>query len=211
MEKNESVLIIDDLKTDVTKKVMEGIVEKFRVVRHNKQIIILTHHLIGDVPTKLIELSEKVIMFHTKFNPDNPTSKINEIVSKNKKHAIHEQVLSLPNYEYIIIKRGSLSGPYSDKDINPIIGDTNGNEIRLINGNGQKHLINGNGLTNGKFTEKLLTEIPEFDLLTTTEKIIVLKQTYPRLKPKVICQIVGTTASNTWKTLSIARKNGKLD
>lgn len=212
LETPECVLLIDDLKDDVTKKVMKAIVEKFRVVRHEKQIIVLTHHILNDVPTKLLQLSEKVIFLHTNFSVNSPMSKIHHIIAKSRKNALHDVVLSLPEYEYVVLKKGNTFGKFSNMDIKPIVGDTYGQEIKLINHNGNK---NGsrNGLTNGfinstQFSETLYGKIPEFDLLTVTDKIVVLKQTFPRLKPRSIAQIVNTTPGNTWKTLSLARKNG---
>lgn len=216
LEKQKCVLVVDDLKDDLTKKVMLKIVEKFREVRHQKQIIILTHHILNDVPTKLLQLSDKIIMFNNNFSVNSPTSKIHHIISKSKKHALHELVIELEHYQYIIVKEGKIHGKFSNMDITPIVGDTNGSEIQLINQNAQKAKavmdtnVMVSVINNTKFMEKLLEQVPEFELLTTTEKIITLKRTFPRLKPRVICQIVGTTPSNTWKTLSIARKKGLI-
>jgi len=216
LEQQKCVLIIDDLKDDLTKAVFNRLVEKFRVVRHNKQIIILTHHILSDVPTRLLKLADKVIMFNNNFSPNSPTSKVHHIIPKSRKNELHELVLTLNQYEYVIVKNGKVYGKFSNMNITPIVGDTNGKELLLINGskngfkNGFQNGLNGFNGNGEKFKELLYEQIPEFDFLTVTDKIIVLKQKFPRLKPKVICQIVGTTPSNTWKTLSIARKKGLI-
>lgn len=214
LEKQECVLIIDDLKDDLTKAIFNKIVEKFREVRHSRQIIILTHHILNDVPSKLLELSEKIIMFNNSFSVNSPTSKVHYLIAKNRKDALHDLVLNLEHYFYVVIKEGKIYGKYENTDIEPIVGDTKGAEIRLISGNNNTTILDANvimnALKNDKMMEKLLEDFPEFELLTTTDKIIALAQKFPRLKPAVICKIVKTTPSNTWKTLSIARKKGLI-
>jgi calcineurin-like phosphoesterase family protein len=216
LEKQKCVLIIDDLKDNLTKAIFNRIVEKFRIVRHNQQIIILTHHILSDVPTRLIKLAEKVIMFNNSFSPNSPTSKVHHIIPKSRKNELHELVLTLNNYEYVVIKNGKVFGKFSNMNITPIVGDTNGKEVLLINGskngckNGFHNGLNGFNGNGEKFRDLIYEKVPEFDFLTITDKIIVLKQTFPRLKPKVISQMVGTTPQNTWKTLSIARKKGLI-
>ena len=210
LEVSEAVLVIDDLRRDLTKTIMTKIVESFRVVRHKKQIIILTHHILNDIPSDLLKLSDKVIMFNTSFNPNQPFSKVNLIISKNKKEALHEVVLSLEPYQYVIIKNNKVYGKFSNMDIQPIIGDSYGKEISLINGKRRKNNILEVSAINNRLLDEIYNRIPEFDYLTVTEKIISLKKEFPRLKPKVITAIVGTTPANTWKTLSIARKKGLI-
>jgi hypothetical protein len=211
LEKQECVLVIDDLRDDLTKAIFSKIVEKFRAVRHSKQIIILTHHVLNDIPTKLLELSEKVIMFNNSFSVNSPTSKVHYVIPKRQKEALHDLVLNLEHYHYVIVKEGKIYGKFENTNIEPIIGDTHGAEIKLIT-NSQTAIPDTNvmvtALNNTKLMEKLIEQIPEFELLTTTDKIITLKQTFPKLKPAVICKLVNTTPSNTWKTLSIARKKG---
>ena len=210
LEVSEAVLVIDDLKRDLTKTIMNRIVESFRVVRHKKQIIILTHHILNDIPSDLLKLSDKVIMFNTSFNPNQPFSKINLIISKSKKEALHELVLSLEPYQYIIIKSNKIFGKFSNMDVEPIIGDTKGSEIALINGKSKNNNILEVSAINNRLLDEIYNRIPEFDYLTVSQKIISLKKEFPRLKPKVITAIVGTTPSNTWKTLSVARKKGLI-
>jgi len=204
LDKQKCVLIIDDLRTDLTRKVFEAIIERFRVVRHYNQIIILTHHLLNDVPTKLLQLSDKVIMFHTNFSVNSATSKIHHIIPKSKKHDLHELVLSLKPFEYVIVKNGVVYGVYDNYNIQPIISDTKGNEISLLtNQNVTKTLP-----INDDFIKQ---QIPEYELLTVTAKIIVIKQKFPLLKPMAIARVIGTTPLNVRKTLSIARKKGLLN
>lgn len=214
LEKQDCVLVIDDLRDDLTKAIFNRIAEKFRAVRHSRQIIILTHHILNDVPSKLLELSEKIIMFNNSFSVNSPTSKVHYLIAKNRKDALHDLVLNLEHYFYIVVKEGKIYGKYENTDIEPIVGDTKGAEIRLISGNDNTTVLDANvminTLKNGKMMEKLMEEIPEFELLTITDKIIALAQKFPRLKPAVICKIVKTTPSNTWKTLSIARKKGLI-
>jgi len=182
-------------------------------VRHNQQIIILTHQLINSIPTKLLQLSEKIILFNTSFNPTSPTDKLNNFMPKSRRTEYHDILISLEKYQYVILKHGKLHGAYSNLDISPIVSDTNGKEIRLINGKAKNAKIAKAKMPislNGEFKALLYQKCPEWDFLTTREKIITLKQMFPRLKPKIIARIVNTTPQNCWKELSIARKNGLI-
>ena len=211
LEKQKCVLVIDDLKEDLTKAIFNTLVEKFRVVRHNQQIIILTHQLVNRIPTDLLRLSEKIILFNTSYNPTSPTEKLNSFISKSKRAEVQEALVTLEPYQYVILKNGKLYGPYSNMNIQPIIGDTNGKEVRLINGkvNNAKTAKAKTPISlNGEFKALLYQKVPEWDFLTVREKIITLKQMFPRLKPKIIAQIVNTSSQNVWKELSIARKQG---
>ena len=211
LEKQKCVLIIDDLKEDLTKTIFNTLVEKFRVVRHNQQIIILTHQLVNRIPTDLLKLSEKIILFNTKYNPTSPTEKLNAFIPKSKRADFQEILIRLKPYRYVILKDGELHGEFSNLDIDPIVSDTQGKEIRLINGkaNNAKTAKSKTPISlNGEFKALLYQKVPEWDFLTVREKIIVLKQTFPRLKPRIISQIVGTTPQNVWKELSIARREG---
>ena len=211
LQYQKAIIAVDDLSRDLTKSIMNYITEKFREIRHNQQIIVMSHHLIKDVPSDLFALCDKVIFFNTSFNPNQPFSKVNHIISKSKKEQLHEKLLSLMPYHYIIVKHNRIYGEFSNLDIDPIIGDTNGQEITLINGKTKiaKKADKTKTLTiNGEFKALLYQKVPEWDFLTVREKIIVLKQTFPRLKPRIISQIVGTTPQNVWKELSIARREG---
>lgn len=206
LNRQKCVLLIDDLKEDLTKKVFNALVEKFRVVRHNQQIIILTHQLINRIPTDLLKLSEKIILFNTKYNPTSPTEKLNSFLPKSKRVEVQEILVSLEPYNYVILKDGKLHGEFSNMDIQPIVGDSNGKEINLINGN-RKLTKTTKTLTitlNGEFKQLLYQKCPEWDFLTVKEKIIFLKVEFPQLKPKAIAKIVGTTKANVWKELSRA-------
>ncbi|MEM2355485.1 MAG: hypothetical protein QXO00_04110 [Candidatus Bathyarchaeia archaeon] len=208
LEQQNAVLVIDDLKTDLTRKVMAYMVEKFRTVRHQKQIIILTHHILNDVPSDLLRLSDKVIFFNTAFSVNSPTSKIHEIISKNKREHLHELVLSLEPYHYIIVKANKVYGAFLNTNIEPIVSDSYGKEIALIsNGENNKDDV----FKPSEDLLKLVVEkIPEFHYLTLTMKVVKLVEMFPDLKPKAIAKIVGAEANSVRARLSYARQKGLL-
>jgi hypothetical protein len=207
LDRENSVLLIDDLKEDLTESVFNKIVENFRAARHRRQIIILTHQLIDRIPTALLELSEKVILFNSNFNPDQPTCRVNVLMPKADKHRLHETVLQLQPYQYVIIKEGRMYGPFSNTYIDPIVGDSCGKEIQLIKNN-PNNGKNSNNFKNLLNNYKLVADIPEWDLLGTNQKIIMLARKYPHLKPKAIAAVVGTTPNTVRVTLSRYRKKG---
>jgi len=187
LEQQNSVLIIDDLKRDLTKAIMNKLVENFRTVRHKKQIVILTHHLLRDIPSELIQLSEKVIMFQSLLNPNNINDKLNYLISKTKKEALCDLLRSLKLYQYIIIEHGKAYGVFENTDIKPIISENSKHEIEL----------EAKSTTNSNNKNELLAivkaKIPEFHYLTLTAQIVKLAELFPELKPKKIAEIVNTT------------------
>ncbi|VVB54025.1 Uncharacterised protein [uncultured archaeon] len=215
----ECVLVFDDLKRDLAKSAFEKIVENIREIRHKKLIIIFSHHMLDDVPKEILQLCEKVIMFNNSIQLNSPMAKVNYVITKARKEALHDFVLTLEHYRYVIVKEGKIFGDYANTDISPIVGDTGGAEIKLMgkSANGAPiQILDTNAIiqqTASQETDlkKLVREkCPEYDYLTVTEKIIQIQTQFPKLKPAIIARIVGTTADNTWKTLSNARKGGKL-
>ena len=132
------------------------------------------------------------------------------------RETLHETLLALQPYHYVIVKYGKIHGVFSNMDVMPIVGDTNGAELKIAkkSASNGKTAVDTNVLAsiakNTRLMEKILEEIPEYEYLTVTNKIIAIKQAFPRLKPAVISKIVNTTPNTVYKTLSIARKKGLI-
>lgn len=182
-----TVIIIDDLSRDLTKKAINVIVENLRIARHKRNIYIISHHIINDFPTELMQLSDKIVMFKTAFNPA-LTSKINTVISKSKIQQLHEIALSIPKYQYVIVKDNDVFGYFSNKDAKPILEDYG---LKRLNANSKTQ--NGNSNNHDELLAIVKAKIPEFQYLTLTSQILKLSQMFPELKPKKIAEIVNTT------------------
>jgi ABC-type multidrug transport system ATPase subunit len=195
-----AVLVIDDLKTSLAKEVMHKIVDVLRTARHKDLIIILTHHLLSQIPSEILQLSQKVIFFNTNFNPSQ-NSKLLNIISKNKLEKLHELLLSLEKYQYVIVENNKVYGIFSNTNINPILNKPD-KEISL-NGNSDKNSKTQDPKEELRIAIKAL--IPQFQYLTITQQIIALYNTF-HLKPKAISEIVGTTPECVRNKLSQYRR-----
>jgi predicted transcriptional regulator len=184
---------------------MHKIVDVLRTARHKDLTIILTHHLISQIPTEILQLSQKVIFFNTSFNAVQ-NSKLLNIISKSKLEKLHDLLLSLEKYQYVIIENNKAYGIFSNTDITPIINKPD-KEISL----------NGEAKTeNQQITEQpqdILTivkaMIPEFYQLTLTQQIIALNKAFPKLKPKAIAEVLNTTPQ-TVRTKLYQARNGLI-
>jgi len=202
------ILVIDDLKSSLAKEVMHELIDVLRTARHKDLTIILTHHLISQIPTEILQLSQKVIFFNTSFNATQ-NSKLTNIISKSKLEKLHELLLSLDKYQYVIVQSNKVYGVFSNTDIKPIIMDKpEANTEINLNGNSEAE--------NQQITEKpqdvltiIKAMIPEFHSLTLTQQIIALNKTFPKLKPKAIAEILGTTPHTVRQKLYLAR-NGLI-
>ena len=201
MDAEGTVMLIDDLAQDLAPKAMRRLVENFRGIRHSKQTVVLVHHLLRDIPSRLLQLSERVIFFSSNINVNQPNAKINALVPRSIKHQFHEKVLTLAPYEYLILKTGKVYGPYSNKDLTPCTSNVTG-EKKILNGSAEAVPI--------PELERLLDPIPEWNGLSITKKIIRLRIQYPMIKPAYISKVVKTTPNTVWKTLSNARKKGLI-
>jgi hypothetical protein len=205
LNQQKAILVIDDLKTSIAKEVMHKIVDVLRTARHKDLTIILTHHLISQIPTEILQLSQKVIFFNTSFNATQ-NSKLLNIISKSKLEKLHDLLLSLEPYRYVVIENNKAYGVFSNTDINPIISKPD-KEISL----------NGEAKTeNQQITEQpqdILTivkaMIPEFYQLTLTQQIIALNKAFPKLKPKAIAEVLNTTPQ-TVRTKLYQARNGLI-
>jgi hypothetical protein len=128
------------------------------------------------------------------------------IVSKNKLEKFHDLVLSLEKYNYVIVQNNKVYGIFSNTDIKPIISENPEKEI----------ILNGNSADNQQLPEKpediitiVKAMIPEFYHLTLTQQIIALNQLFPKLKPKAIAEILGTTR-HTAKTILYQYRKGLI-
>jgi ABC-type multidrug transport system ATPase subunit len=198
---SNAILVIDDLKTSLAREVMHKIVDILRVARHRDLTIILTHHLISQVPSEILQLSQKVIFFNTNFNPSQ-NSKLLNIISKNKLEKLHELLLSLEKYQYIVIENNKVYGVFNNTDITPIINKKPSKEISL-NGNSDKNSKTQDPKEELRIAIKAL--IPQFQYLTITQQIIALYNTF-HLKPKAISEILGTTPECVRNKLSQYRR-----
>jgi hypothetical protein len=201
---SNAVLVIDDIKSSIAKDVMHKIVDVLRTSRHKGLTIILTHHLISQIPTEILQLSQKVIFFNTSFNATQ-NSKMLNIVSKNKLEKFHDLVLSLEKYNYVIVQNNKVYGIFSNTDIKPIISENPEKEI-ILNGNSDNQQL-------PEKPEDIITIvkalIPEFQYLTLTQQIIALNKAFPKLKPKAIAEILGTTR-HTAKTILYQYRKGLI-
>ncbi|NVM56503.1 MAG: hypothetical protein HWN51_00065 [Desulfobacterales bacterium] len=201
MDAEGTVMLIDDLAQDLAPKAMRRLVENFRGIRHSKQTVVLVHHLLRDIPSRLLQLSERVIFFNSSINVNQPNAKINALIPRRIKHQFQEQVVTLAPYDYIIVKNGKVYGSYSNRDLTPCTSNVTG----------EKKILNGSvDVVPAPEIEKLLESIPEWNGLSITKKIIRLRQQYPLIKPAYISRVVGTTPNTVWKTLSNARKKGLI-
>jgi len=196
--------VIDDLRTQVFKSVITKLVDVLRIARHKNLTVILSHHIISHIPTELLQLCSKVIFFNTSFNAAVNTKLLN-VVSKSKLETLHEIVLSLEKYHYIVVENNRIYGVFTNDNVSPIIGKPT-NEIKVNNNN--KNGSNGLSINNQiDLLSIIVQRVPEFNYLTVTQKIVTIAKLYPNLKPRVIAELVGTTPQNTWKTLSLMRHN----
>jgi len=196
---SNAVLVIDDLKSSIAKDVMHKIVDVLRTARHKDLTIILTHHLISQIPTEILQLSQKVIFFNTSFNATQ-NSKILNIISKNKLEKFHDLLLSLEKYHYVIVQNNKVYGIFSNTDVKPIMAEIPDKELSL---NGENQRIT-------ETPQDVLTivkaMIPEFYHLTLTQQIIALNKAFPKLKPRAIAEILNTTPQTVRTKLYQARK-----
>jgi ABC-type polar amino acid transport system ATPase subunit len=199
------IIAIDDLKSNIAHETLSTITDIMRIARHKNITVIITHHLLNQIPTQILQLSEKTIFFNTRFNPSQ-NSKLLNIISKNKLQRLHDLVLSLEPYNYVIVQNNKVYGIFNNTDITPIINKKPSKEISL----------NGSKTENQQITEQpqdILTivkaMIPEFYQLTLTQQIIALNKAFPKLKPKAIAKVLNTTPQ-TVRTKLYQARNGLI-
>jgi len=198
-----AIVTIDDLCSSVAKSVLTKVSDLLRASRHNNLAIIITHHLISQIPTLILQLSEKVIFFQTSFNAT-VNSKLSNIISKRKLEKLHDLVLSLQKFQYVLVQNNKVYGIFSNLNINPIISEPNQvDEIKLTNQYQNVKTVKEN---NNNLLEAIYQRIPEFDLLTLTDKVKALNQEFPRLKPRHIAKIVNSNP-NTVRVLLCRIRN----
>jgi ABC-type multidrug transport system ATPase subunit len=199
------IIAIDDLKSNIAHETLSTITDIMRIARHKNITVIITHHLLNQIPTQILQLSQKAIFFNARFNPSQ-NSKLLNIISKNKLQKLHDLLLSLEPYNYVIVQNNKVYGVFSNTDISPIISKPD-KEISL----------NGEAKTeNQQITEQpqdILTivkaMIPEFYQLTLTQQIIALNKAFPKLKPKAIAEVLNTTPQ-TVRTKLYQARNGLI-
>jgi len=196
------IIAIDDLKSNIARETLSTITDILRIARHKNITVIITHHLLNQIPTQILQLSKKVIFFNSKFNPTQ-NSKLANIISKAEIQQLHDILIKLPEYHYVVIENGKIFGAYENTNITPIISKPD-----------KEIILNGKAKTeNQKLPEKpediitiVKALIPEFQYLTLTQQIIALNKAFPKLKPKQIAVILNTTPQTVRTKLYQSRK-----
>lgn len=182
----DCIIAIDDLKSDIAKQYLNVITDMLRIARHRNLVIIITHHLVQQIPSQLLQLCRKVIFFNTKWNPT-LNSKLTNIIAKKKIEELHNIIIELPEYHYIIIEHGKVYGVFSNMDINPIVNKPD-KEI-TFNASVQKNqAITTN---DNEVLAIVKAKIPTFVYMSKTQQIIALYSQFPELKPRQIAKILG--------------------
>jgi hypothetical protein len=202
------VIAIDDLKSNIAHETLSTITDIMRIARHKNITVIITHHLLNQIPTQILQLSQKAIFFNARFNPSQ-NSKLLNIISKNKLEKLHDLLLSLEPYNYVIVQNNKVYGIFSNTDITPIINKPN----MEINLNGEVSAKNPEITDLHTEQKDVLTVvkamIPEFYQLTLTQQIIALNKAFPKLKPKAIAEVLNTTPQ-TVRTKLYQARNGLI-
>jgi ABC-type dipeptide/oligopeptide/nickel transport system ATPase component len=189
---NADIIVLDNLTSKVAPSVLNMIVDKIRIQRHEKKIYIITHHLLSQIPTELIQLSTKIIFFNSSFNVSAFTSKVGNICSKQKIEKLHEIVLSLPQYHYVIVARNKISKVYENSVVKPIL-DSEFEEY-------QENNNNSNNTQNNSNVFQLFQDVPsdaellefakQLEGLSNMQKIRFMLKKYPQLSNQKIAEVL---------------------
>jgi len=124
---NGCTIFLDDIKSRIPKSLFEFL----RRQRHKETNVIVTHHILNKVPTEILQLAERIIMFNSLVSYAK-NSKFRMLVPPSRFNRFAEVVTTLPQYNFIVIKDGKVYGNfYSDygKNLEPILKPMN--EIKL--------------------------------------------------------------------------------
>jgi ABC-type multidrug transport system ATPase subunit len=187
------IIVLDNLVSKVAPSVLNDLCDKIRLQRHERKIYIITHHLISQVPTELLQLATKVIFFNSMFNVSAFTSKIGNIIAKVKVEKLHEIVLSLPQYHYVIVARNKISRIYSNDNVSPIFGEF------------QEYENNNNSTQNNNCIFQLFQDVPsdaellefakQLEGLSNMQKIRFMLKKYPQLSNQKIAEVLQISPS----------------
>jgi ABC-type multidrug transport system ATPase subunit len=192
---NADIIVLDNLTSKVAPSVLNMIVDKIRIQRHEKKIYIITHHLLSQIPTELIQLSTKIIFFNSSFNISSFTSKVGNIISKQKIEKLHEIVLSLPQYHYVIVARNKISKVYENSVVKPIL-DSEFEEYQENNNNSNNNTFQKFQIFEDPVNDAELMEfVRELEGLSNMQKIRFLLKKYPGLSNQKIAEVLQISPS----------------
>jgi Cdc6-like AAA superfamily ATPase len=193
-ELNADVIVIDNLVSKVAPSVLSQLYDRIRMQRHEGKIYIITHHLIAQLPTELLQLASKIIFFNSSFNITSFSSKIGNIISKQKIEKLHEIVLSLPQYHYIIVSRNKISKVYSNNDVEPIFGEFQEyQENNCSNSNAQNNIFQI--FEDSPSEAELLEFAKQLEGLSNMQKIRFMLKRFPNISNQKIVEVLQISPS----------------
>jgi Cdc6-like AAA superfamily ATPase len=185
------VIVLDNLVSRVAPSILNALCDRIRLQRHERKIYIITHHLISQVPTELLQLATKVIFFNSMFNVSAFTSKIGNIIAKVKVEKLHEIVLSLPQYHYVIVARNKISRIYSNDNVSPIFGEFQEYQENNNNSNNTQNNSNVFQLFQDVPSDAELLEFAkQLEGLSNMQKIRFMLKKYPQLSNQKIAEVL---------------------
>jgi ABC-type multidrug transport system ATPase subunit len=184
------VIVLDNLTSKVAPSILNILCDKIRMQRHERKIYVITHHLLSQIPTELIQLSTKIIFFNSSFNVSAFTSKIGNIIAKVKVEKLHEIVLSLPQYHYIVVSRNRISRIYENSNVSPIFGEFQEYQDQENNGS--------NSTQNNVFQlfqdsindTELLEFAKQLEGLSNMQKIRFMLKRFPNISNQKIAEVL---------------------
>ncbi|MEM5868118.1 MAG: hypothetical protein QXG39_09410 [Candidatus Aenigmatarchaeota archaeon] len=190
LDANEDVIVLDNISSKIATSILNKVLDKIRVQRHEHKTYIITHHLLSQVPTQLIQLATKVIFFNSSFNFSAFTSKVGNLVSKEKIETLHKIVLELERFHYVIVSRNRISKVYMNNNVSPILNDfdeyNNSSPSSISNtSDDPETFVKGlEGLSNTQKIKALLLKYPEIsnqkisELLNISPAIVKARKYY---------------------------------
>ena len=127
VEAKRSIIAIDDFETSVSKYLLVKIRDSFRVIRHNRNVLIITYHN-TNFPGRFVELFDKIILMNLSKRPAKNSNLFN-VVTSDYSEILRDVVISLRQGQYVVCYRGKLYGPYDVSDVRPIVGEPNPSHV----------------------------------------------------------------------------------
>jgi len=196
-EAKNSIIVLDDLETVISKYTLVWLRDAFRMLRHNRNIILVSYHN-TNVPSGLLELFKCVVFFRLNKKP-HKNSNIYKVFTSEYAEIFTDTVISLRQGQFIVAYRGRLYGPYSTDNIKPIVEEPN--EAHLITSavanqveDDPRNYINVRG-------------IPLTIALELMPRYIIFAELYNQgLKTSAIAKLMGVSLN----TISTYRARAKL-
>jgi len=196
-EARNSIIVLDDLETTLSKYTLVWLRDSFRVIRHNRNIVLLSYHN-TNIPSGLLELFRCVVFFRLNKKP-HKCSNVYKLIVSDYAEVFTDVVISLRQGQYVVCYRGKLYGPYSTDNIKPIVEEPN--EAHLITSavanqveDDPRNYINVRG-------------IPLTIALELMPRYIIFAELYNQgLKTSAIAKLMGVSLN----TISTYRARAKL-